>query len=61
MTIRDEGKGEGNARKHGGTKRRVWRKVHIGIDEKTLEIRAVEFTSSDLRCADAETDFGRPL
>ncbi len=29
-------------------KRRIWRKVHLGIDEKTLEIRAVEFTSSDL-------------
>jgi hypothetical protein len=37
-----------NARKHGGTKRRVWRKIHIGIDEKTLEIRAAEFTTSDV-------------
>jgi len=35
-------------RKHGGTKRRVWRKIHIGIDEKTLEIRAAEFTTSDV-------------
>ena len=35
-------------RKHGGTKRRVWRKIHIGIDEKTLEIRAPEFTTSDV-------------
>jgi hypothetical protein len=35
-------------RKHGGTKRRVWRKIHIGIDEKTPEIRAAEFTSSDI-------------
>jgi hypothetical protein len=26
----------------------VWRKVHLGIDEKTLEVRAVEFTSSDI-------------
>ncbi|KMK67266.1 transposase family protein [Puniceibacterium sp. IMCC21224] len=32
----------------GGTKRRVWRKVHLGIDEKTLEIRAVESTRSDI-------------
>ncbi len=46
--IKVEGEGEWNARKHGGTKRRVWRKVHLGIDEKTLEIRAVEFTSSDI-------------
>ena len=33
--IKVEGEGEWNARKHGGTKRRVWRKIHIGIDEKT--------------------------
>jgi hypothetical protein len=43
-----EGEGEWNARKHGGSKRRVWRKIHIGIDEKSLEIRAAEFTSSDV-------------
>ena len=35
-------------RKHGGLKRRVWRKVHLGIDEQTLEIRAVEVTSRDV-------------
>jgi hypothetical protein len=46
--IKVEGEGEWNARKHGGTKRRVWRKIHIGIDEKTLEIRAAEFTTSDI-------------
>ena len=46
--IKVEGEGEWNARKHGGTKRRVWRKIHIGIDEKTLEIRAAEFTTSDV-------------
>ncbi len=27
-------------------KRRVWRKIHLGIDEETLEIRAVEITGS---------------
>ena len=46
--IKVEGEGEWNARKHGGPKRRVWRKLHIGIDEKTLEIRAAEFTTSDV-------------
>lgn len=46
--IKVEGEGEWNARKHGGGKRRVWRKIHIGIDEKTLEIRAAEFTTSDV-------------
>ena len=46
--IKVEGEGEWNARKHGGPKRRVWRKVHLGIDEETLEIRAVEVTSCDV-------------
>jgi transposase len=45
--IKVEGEGEWNARKHGGPKRRVWRKIHIGIDEHTLEIRAVEITGSN--------------
>ena len=31
-----------------GPKRRLWRKIHIGIDEQTLEIRAVEVTSSSI-------------
>ncbi len=46
--IKVEGEGEWNARKHGGTKRPVWRKIHIAIDEKTLEIRAAELTTSDV-------------
>ena len=46
--IKVEGEGEWNARKHGGTKRRVWHKIHIGIDEQTLEIRAAELTTSDV-------------
>ena len=46
--IKAEGEGEWNARKHGGSKRRVWREVHLATDEKTLEIRAVECTSSDI-------------
>ena len=46
--IKVEGEGEWNARKHGGSKRRLWRKIHIGIDEKTLEVRAFEITSSSV-------------
>ena len=46
--IKAEGEGKWNARKHGGPKRRLWRKIHIGIDEQTLEIRAVEVTSSSI-------------
>jgi hypothetical protein len=46
--IKVEGDGEWNARKHGGPKRRVWHKIHLGIDEETLEIRAVEITGSHI-------------
>ena len=31
--IKVEGEGEWNARKHGGPKRRVWRKIHLGLDD----------------------------
>ena len=46
--IKAEGEGEWNARKHGGPKRHIWRKIHIGIDEETLEVRAVEITTSNI-------------
>lgn len=46
--IKSEGEGEWNARKHGGSKRRVWRKIHIGVDEETLEVRAVEVTTRNV-------------
>ncbi len=46
--IKSEGEGEWNARKHGGSKRRIWRKIHIGIDEETMEVRAVEVTGSNI-------------
>jgi transposase len=46
--IKVEGEGEWNARKHGGPKRRVWRKIHLGIDEQTLEVRAIEVTTSEI-------------
>jgi hypothetical protein len=49
--IKAEGEGEWNARKHGGPKRRLWRKIHIGIDEQTLEIRATEVTSNSIEDA----------
>ncbi len=43
-----KGEGEWYARKHGGPKWRVLRKIHLGIDEETLEIRAVEITRSHI-------------
>lgn len=44
--IKVRGEGECHARKHGGAKRREWRKVHLAIDASTLEVRAVEFTDT---------------
>lgn len=44
--IRFRGDGEWLSRKHGATRRREWRKVHIAMDTATGDIRAVEFTSS---------------
>ncbi len=46
--IKAEGEGEWNARKHGGPKRRIWREIHMRIDEVTLEVRAVEITTSNV-------------
>lgn len=40
------GEGEWKVRKHGASKRRTWRKLHIGIDVQTQEIVCVELTSN---------------
>jgi hypothetical protein len=40
------GEGEWKRKKHGAEYRREWRKVHLGIDAQTLEIRAIEVTSN---------------
>jgi len=37
--IKVEGEGEWHARRHGGSERRLWRKIHLGIDEETLGFR----------------------
>jgi hypothetical protein len=44
--IKAEGEGEWFAKKHGASKPRQWRKVHLGIDADMLEIRAMEVTGS---------------
>ena len=41
------GDGEWKTRKHGASKRRTWRKVHIAFDESTSEILAIETTLND--------------
>lgn len=40
------GEGEWKVRQHGWTKRRTWRKMHLGVDEATGEIVAQVMTSS---------------
>lgn len=42
------GEGEWRVRKHGYSKRRTWRKVHLGLDVKTGQIRAALMTHQDV-------------
>ncbi len=42
------GEGEWKCKKHGYERRRQWRKLHIGIDAKTLQIRAICVTSNNV-------------
>ena len=42
------GEGEWKRKKHGPEYRRQWRKLHIGIDAKTLQIRAVQLTTNNV-------------
>jgi len=44
--IKVEGEGEWMARKHGRSRPRQWRKIHLGVDEETLEVRAIEVTGA---------------
>ena len=44
--IKAAGEGEWSTRKHGASRPRSWRKVHLGIDAETLEVRAIEVTGS---------------
>jgi hypothetical protein len=46
--IKIQGEGEWKTKKHGAEYRRQWRKIHLGIDAETLEIRAIEVTSNKL-------------
>jgi hypothetical protein len=46
--IKFVGEGEWKRKKHGAEYRRQWRKVHLAIDAKTLEIRAIEVTDNSV-------------
>ncbi len=40
--------GEWKRKKHQPVYRRQWRKLHIGIDAETLQIRAVQLTTNNV-------------
>ncbi len=42
------GEGEWKVRQHGYDKRRIWRKRHLGVDEKTREIVASTLKNNDI-------------
>ena len=42
------GEGEWKCKKHGPERRRQWRKLHIGIDAQTRQMRAVCVTSNEV-------------
>ena len=44
--LRVYGAGEWHVQKHGSGRRRTWRKLHLGVDERTKEIVATEITTS---------------
>lgn len=46
--IKVYGEGEWKTRQHGISKRRTWRKLHLGIDEGTGEILAAVVTTNDV-------------
>lgn len=42
------GEGEWKVRQHGISKRRTWRKIHLGINPETGEVEAVELTDNSI-------------
>lgn len=42
------GEGEWKVRQHGVSKRRTWRKLHLGVDEATGQIAAAVLTTNDV-------------
>jgi IS5 family transposase len=42
------GEGEWKVRQHGWSKRRTWRKLHLGVDERTQEIVVADLTENSV-------------
>jgi len=47
--IKVYGEGEWKVRQHGWSRRRTWRKLHIGVDEATLEFVAVVVSTNSFK------------
>jgi hypothetical protein len=47
--IKVYGEGEWKVRQHGYSRRRTWRKLHIGVDEATLEFVAVAVSTNSFK------------
>ena len=59
------GEGQWKVRKHGVSKRRTWRKLHLAIDAQTHEVRAMSLTEAGVDDAEEADGLikgaGRPL
>jgi hypothetical protein len=50
------GEGEWKVRNHGASKRRTWRKLHLGVDPNDQEVIAVELTAAEVTDAEVLPD-----
>ena len=50
------GEGEWKTRQHGVSKRRTWRKLHLGVDESTGEILAAVVSTNDVHDSEVFSD-----
>lgn len=55
------GEGEWKVRKHGYTKRRTWRKLHLAIDAESHEIQAVALTEAGVDDAEEVDHLLKPI
>jgi hypothetical protein len=55
------GEGEWKARKHGYSKRRTWRKLHLAIDAESHEIQAVAVTEAGVDDAEEVDHLLKPI
>jgi hypothetical protein len=55
------GEGEWKVRKHGYSKRRTWRKVHLAIDAETHEVQAVAVTEAGVDDAEEVDHLLEPI